>query len=75
MAKINPVQVEKLLKGLDYPASKKDIVKYAEQHGADENVREALQQLPGQTFDSPIDVSKAIGAMDRGETGRGDTGR
>ena len=75
MAKINPVQVEKLLKGLDYPASKKDIVQYAEQHGADEHTREALQQLPGQTFDSPIDVSKAIGALDRGKMGKSDTGR
>jgi hypothetical protein len=75
MAKINPVQVEKLLKGLDYPASKQDIIKYAEQHGADENAREALRHLPDQTFEGPIGVSKAIGAMDRGETGKGDTGR
>lgn len=66
MAKINPIQVEKLLKGLDYPASKQDVIKYAEQHGADENAREALQHLPDQTFDSPIGISKAIGSMERG---------
>ena len=69
MAKINPIQVEKLLKGLDYPASKQDIMKHAEQHGADETARQALQELPDRTFDSPIGVSKAIGEMDRGERG------
>ncbi len=67
MAHINPIQVEKLLKGLDYPVSKQDLIKYAEQHGADENARQALNQLPDQTFESPVGVSKAIGAIDRGE--------
>jgi hypothetical protein len=70
MAKINPVQVEKLLKGLDYPASKQDIITYAEQHGADENAREALQELPDRTYESPVGISKAIGEIDRSEKGQ-----
>src|SRR5947209_5008301 len=35
------------------------------QNGADEQVRATLQQLPDQQFDSPADVSKAVGAIDR----------
>ncbi len=67
MAKVNPIQLEKYLKGLNYPAKKDDIVQYAQQHGADENVKSALQQLPDQTFDGPTEISKAIGQIDRGE--------
>ena len=43
MAKVNPVQVQKFLGGLDYPATKQDIVKKGEQEDADENVRSTLE--------------------------------
>ena len=67
MMKISPAHVEKFLKGIDYPVGKADLIKYAMQHGADENVRAALQALPDQTFHSPVDVSKAVGELDRKE--------
>lgn len=63
MAKVNPIQLEKHLKGLDYPAKKADIIKQAEQQGADEDAKSALQQLPDQTYDSPTAISKAIGQI------------
>ncbi|HEY7418055.1 MAG TPA: DUF2795 domain-containing protein, partial [Ktedonobacteraceae bacterium] len=68
MAKVSPIQVEKYLKGLDYPVSKAELVKYAQQHGADESIMAALQKLPNKTFDSPTMVSKAISEVDRGAT-------
>jgi len=46
MAQLNPIQVEKLLKGIDYPVNKAELVKYAERHGADEQMKSALMQLP-----------------------------
>ncbi|MBI2133703.1 DUF2795 domain-containing protein [Candidatus Woesearchaeota archaeon] len=58
---MNPVQVEKFLKGMDYPASKEDLIKKAKKEGADERVLETLRRMPGDTFQSPIDVSEAIG--------------
>jgi hypothetical protein len=64
-APVNPIQVEKFLKGIDYPVSKADLIKYAQQHGADENVCAALEQLHDQTFNGPVDVSKAIGEINR----------
>lgn len=30
MAKVNPIDVQKHLKGLDYPATKEDVIKHAE---------------------------------------------
>lgn len=58
----NPIQVQKFLGGIDYPASKQDIVSSAKDSGADANVLDALNGLPDKTFNAPTDVSQAIGA-------------
>ena len=36
MANANPMEVEKSLKGIDFPAKKRDLVKHAKQRGADQ---------------------------------------
>ena len=61
--KVNPVQVQKFLGGVDYPARRDDLVRAAEQHGADENVRTLLQQLPDEAYETPAEVSQAMGAQ------------
>jgi hypothetical protein len=60
MAKVNPVQAQKFLRGVDYPASKGDLVKHAEQQGADENVLDVLRRIPDREYDGPNAVSKEI---------------
>ena len=64
MAKVNPIQMQKYLKGMNYPASKEELVKHAAQQGADENVRSVLEQLPDQQYETSADVSKAVGQAD-----------
>ncbi len=59
MAKVNPIQLQKFLKGLNYPASKQDITAHARKHGADENVLSTLEQMAGEKFQTPADVSQA----------------
>ena len=61
MAKVNPIQLQKHLKGVDYPASKQDLIDHAKQQGADENALSALEQLPDEQYETPAEVSKAIG--------------
>jgi hypothetical protein len=61
MAKVNPIQLQKHLKGMDYPASKQDLINHAKKQGADENALSALEQLPDEKYETPADVSKAIG--------------
>lgn len=61
MAKINPIEMQKSLKGVDYPAKKDDVVSAAEKNGADDDILEALKNLSEDTFETPADVSKAIG--------------
>jgi hypothetical protein len=61
MAKVNPIQLQKHLKGVDYPASKQDLISHAQQQGADEDALSALEQLPDEQYETPAEVSKAIG--------------
>ena len=60
MAKVNPIQVEKALVGMNYPARKQDIVEPAREKGADENIMSALEQIPDREYDGPSGVQKEI---------------
>ena len=63
MAHVNPIQVQKYLKGVDYPASKKALLEKAKSMGADENICASLEQLPDEDYQTPADVSQAFGAL------------
>lgn len=60
---VNPVQVEKFLRHVDYPADKEELLTAAQAEGADENVLHTLAEIPGDTFEGPTGVSKAIGKI------------
>ncbi len=64
MARVNPIQVQKFLGGIDYPISKQDLVKHAQDEGADRNVCEALQPMSADSFNSPNAVSEALGTIE-----------
>ncbi|SFJ00386.1 DUF2795 domain-containing protein [Amycolatopsis sacchari] len=54
----NPIQMQKFLSGVDYPASRDDLVEHAKSQGADNDVLEHLQQMPDRTYDGPNAVSQ-----------------
>lgn len=56
----NPIQLQKHLKGVDYPAGKSDLIQTARDHGADDNVINALEKIPDRQYDGPNAVSKAV---------------
>jgi Protein of unknown function (DUF2795) len=60
MTKLNPVQLQKNLTGVNYPVSKKDLVMYAEEEGADEQVLRALKQLPDKQYETQAALSQAM---------------
>jgi hypothetical protein len=60
MAKVNPIQLQKHLKGVDYPANKQQLIERAQQQGADENAISVLQQIPDREYQAPTDVSEAV---------------
>ncbi|MDP8957931.1 MAG: DUF2795 domain-containing protein [Actinomycetota bacterium] len=61
MAEVSPIDVQKSLQGVDYPAGKDDLVRHAEQQGADANVLEVLRKLPDRQYEGPSGVSKELG--------------
>jgi hypothetical protein len=60
---VNPIQLQKFLSGIDYPARKQELINRAQKSGADNNVMDTLKALPRDDFNSPNDVSEAIGDM------------
>ena len=61
--KANPIEVQRFLEGVDYPVRKADLVREAERQGASGDVRSTLGRIRDEKFDSPADVSEAIGRL------------
>jgi hypothetical protein len=57
----NPIQLQKYLGGVDYPTDKKTLIERAKEKGADDDVIRTLRSLPVDRFNSPNDVSEALG--------------
>lgn len=64
MSKVSPIELQKHLKGVDYPASKQALIERAQENGAEEDIRSILEQLPDEEFETPADVSKAFGQIE-----------
>ena len=60
---VNPVQVQKFLRGVDYPASKQELIQTARREGADENVIFTLESIPDRTYHGPTGVTEEIGKL------------
>lgn len=57
-------EVQKMLKGFDYPGTSDDLATHAESNGAAKDLVEALKALKKETFDGPNAVMKAMGQED-----------
>ena len=58
---VNPIEVQKHLSGVDYPADKDEIITTAESNDAPQEIIEALQAMVGDQFDGPDEVMGALG--------------
>jgi Protein of unknown function (DUF2795) len=57
---IQVTEVQKALKGVDYPATSSQLADHAEQNGADAEVVEALRGMGEETFDGPSGVMQGL---------------
>ncbi|NWF31100.1 DUF2795 domain-containing protein [Streptomyces sp. PKU-EA00015] len=57
---VNPIEMQKALGGVSYPASKREIVETAKSHGASKEIKQALSSLPEKEYDSPAAVNKEV---------------
>lgn len=54
-------EVQKSLKGFDYPGGPEDLASHAERNGADSQLVEALRNLKKDRFDGPNAVMSELG--------------
>jgi uncharacterized protein DUF2795 len=59
--RLSPIELQKHLKGTNYPASKQDLVQRAQDNKASAEIVEKIRTLPADSFNSPKDVMKALG--------------
>ena len=57
---VSPIDIQKALSGMDYPASKEQILQHAEQQGGDKEVLEALRKIEDREYEGPSGVSSAV---------------
>ncbi|MFQ1001533.1 DUF2795 domain-containing protein [Modestobacter sp. SSW1-42] len=57
---VSPIDIQKALSGIEYPAKRDDVVQHARSQGGGDDVIEALQGIDDQEYDTPAAVSKAV---------------
>ena len=57
---VNPIELQRHLKGVSYPASKADLISAAEGNGAPDDIVSALRDAGQDSFDGPDDVQRAL---------------
>lgn len=60
MAHVNPIDLQKALKGAGYPADRDSLVECARRNGASSELIDTLSGLGRAEFDGPNDVEKAV---------------
>ena len=55
--------VEKSLKGIDFPASKQDLINHAKKNNAPQEVLSILNDMPERQYQTAADVAKGIGEV------------
>lgn len=58
---VNPIELQKHLKGVTYPASRDELVEAAEENDAPEEILDALRSADAEEFSGPDQVQKALG--------------
>lgn len=56
-------EVQKYLKGFDYPGTPQQLAEHAKSNGADDDLVQTLSGLPKDSFDGPNAVMEALGAQ------------
>ena len=59
----DPGQLNQLLSHLPFPIGKADLVRFAQQHGANDQITGLLDRLPDKTFNSSQEVQDALGGL------------
>ena len=56
----NPIEAQRYLKGVDYPASKEELISTARDNGAPQEMIDDLESVDQDEFDGPSAVQQAF---------------
>jgi len=62
--KASPAAVERYLKGIHYPADKKQLIQQAEKNGAPSDVMSVLKRFGEKQFANTVEVAKEVGRVE-----------
>ncbi|HEU5227693.1 MAG TPA: DUF2795 domain-containing protein [Ktedonobacteraceae bacterium] len=60
---INSGQISQLLNKIPFPIGKADLIRQAQQMGANNQIISALERLPDKTFNSSQELQKELGSL------------
>lgn len=58
--RVSAAEVEKYIKGVDFPCDKDELLQCASENNAPEEVLDIMEDFPEQEFNSPVDVARCI---------------
>jgi hypothetical protein len=58
--RFSPIEVQQFLKGMNYPASKEDLINHARRNRASDGIISMLNGMRTDRFNSSTDVSDAL---------------
>ena len=61
MLNVNPIEVQKHLAGVDYPATRDELADTARRNGAGDDVVRAISEMRDEEFDGPDTVMERLG--------------
>ena len=61
----NATAVQEALEGMDFPKMKRDILNYAKEHHASENIISDLQDIPDREYRSSADIRQVFVETER----------
>ncbi|WP_422736684.1 DUF2795 domain-containing protein [Micromonospora sp. WMMD729] len=57
---VSGVQLQEYLAGLDYPVSREDLIRWAQENGASTATLHLLQALQPEQFETPEELTEAL---------------
>ncbi len=62
--KASPAAVERYLRGIHFPAEKRELIQHAKENGAPDDVLRVLSRFEDKEYSGAVDVAKEVGKVE-----------
>ncbi|SCG52997.1 DUF2795 domain-containing protein [Micromonospora coxensis] len=60
---VTGVQLQEYLAGLDYPVSREDLIRWAQENGGSTELLQMLRALPAEQFNDPAELHESLATL------------